>query len=208
MVEIPVRRQIRYKTAGDVDHQTRRLGHLLPLVNLGGVGQNRVDEVGAGRHRLSLIRGGQTATVQGLGAVDHVDHLFLVMADLLRAVVRHHRQGRPDHAVDLAGLAPAVALAVEGGEVGHQVGGKFYLTTEKDPVPGDKNVIKNDRRGVFGIAPVAAVAAVLFPRVQTRPADHVNHARRVAWDGEGHREFLLTLSQRARRQNNDLVRRQ
>ena len=62
IVEIPVGRQIRDKTAGDVDHQPRRLGHLLALVDLGGVGQNRVDEVGARRHPLALVGGGQASS--------------------------------------------------------------------------------------------------------------------------------------------------
>ena len=49
--------------------------------------------------------------------MDHVGDLLLVVADLVGAVVLHHDEGRPGQAVDLARLAAAVALAVEGGEV-------------------------------------------------------------------------------------------
>ena len=120
----------------------------------------------------------------------------------------HHGQRRPGHAVDLAGLAPAVALAVEGGEIDHQVGGVFHFTAEEHPLPGDEDVVEDDRRGVLGIPLIAAVAAVQLPGVEARPADDMDHALRVARDGEGHGELLLPLAHGARGQDDQLVGRQ
>ena len=139
--------------------------------------------------------------------MDHVDHLFLVVTDLVRAVIGHDGQGRADHAIDFPGFAPAVALAVEGGEISHQICGELHFAAEKDPAPGNKNIMKNHGRRVLGIVPVSAVTTVLFPRIQARPADDVNHARRVARHGKGDRKFLLALAQGPGRQDDDFVSR-
>ena len=112
--------------------------------------------------------------------MDHVGHLFLVVADFVRAVVCHHRQCRSHHAVDLARFAPAVALAMEGGEVGHQVRGVFRLAAEKDPLPGNEDVVEDHRRSVLGIALVAAVAAGRSEHIAREAfAMHPHQRRRI-----------------------------
>ena len=96
----------------------------------------------------------------------HIYHLLLVMAGLGGSVVFHHRQGRPDHAVDLAGLAPTVALSVERRKFYDHIDRKLCFAAQKNPLLRYEDIIKDERRAILGIFEVTNVATVQFSGIQ------------------------------------------
>jgi hypothetical protein len=144
------------------------------FMNFGGIGENRVDEIGAGRLLFSFVRRCNAAAVQRLRPVDHIDDFLFQMAHLRGAVVVHHGEGCAGHTVDLAGLAAAVALTVERRELDNHVHREFGLATHENPVPGYEHIVENQGRAVLGVKDIPAVAAVNFPRVETGSANDMD----------------------------------
>lgn len=95
--------------------------------------------------------------------MDHVNHLLFVMAGLGCPIIIHHREGHTDHAVDLAGLATAVALPMEGGKTPHHLRRKFRFATQEDAIPWDEDIIKDEGWAVFGIPDVPEITAIKLP---------------------------------------------
>ena len=191
--KISVRGQIRDITAAGVNHQPYGLGKFFAFVNFGGVGENRVYEVVAGGLFLAFIGRGETATIERLGPVDHVDDLLFEVTGLDRSVVVHHSEGCPDHTVYFTGLAAAVALPVERGEFYDHISGKFGLSAQEDAIPGDEYVIEDEGRAVFGIVYVTDITAFEFTHIEGGSADNVYQPLCIGRDGEGDRVVCIRL---------------
>ncbi len=204
--EIPVGRQVSYKAAARIDHEPRRLCHLFALMDLRRIGEDRVDEVGSGRLFLSFVGRSEATCIERFSPVDHVDYLLFQVTGLGSAVVIHQGECAADHAIDLAGLASAVALPVEGGKFHDHLLGKLSLTAHEDPLPGHEDVVEDQRRAILGVIERIADIAPSSSRISTsRPADHMDQSLRIRRNGKGNGVVRIPLAHGARGEHDDLV---
>ena len=207
MVQVMLRRQCNHCATGNILCQSCDLvgesGHVL----LANVGQQQIDQIGAGCGLVAFCRTGDAAGIEGFIQVHHFNQLVLDVGSLGCTVKVGSNGSSTDQNIAYTDFTATVALTVITGKTLHQQAAELVLTTHENIFVRNENIVKDHQRFVTAELAVThiKISAFHFTSVAGLAAIDVVNAFRIRRSNERNRIVGIFLGHGDGRHNQNPV---
>ena len=139
-------RQRNKQASRDILGEPRYFIRKLRDIQLADIGKHKVYEIGTGGGRSAFSRTCDPAGKNRFVEVDHFHDFLFDVVHLLRSLVPRDSLCRANKDVADPAFAPSVALPVVARKTLDEGTRELDLSAHEDPFPGNKDIVKDDKR--------------------------------------------------------------